>query len=259
MRIAAITALLLSLAGTTASAKNMYVPIAGVTPGANGTFFRTDLRIFNPSTERDMDVTLHFLPTGIDGSNIPGRVFVVPKRGVLVLDNVVPTLLEGATQAVGAIRIDSDTDKSYEFIASSRTYTDSTNPSQAGSYGQFIPARDPADARKKTVILHVANQPKFRTNVGAMNPGDTAATLKFRLLGKDGVTVLESAPKEVLPKSMKQFSTFELFGGFYMEDGSITVESSEPVFTWASVIDNFSGDAIFVSGVEDDASVTPLP
>ena len=114
--------LLLSLAALNASAKNLYIPVAGEVPGANGTYFRTDVRIFNPSYVHDIDVSIHFLPMGMDGSNISGQVFRVPKRQMLVLDNVLRKLYGVTAPAVGALRLDSDTDNSYDFIADSRTY-----------------------------------------------------------------------------------------------------------------------------------------
>ena len=79
------------------------------------------------------------------------------------------------THAIGTIRIDSETDASDEFIASSRTYTDSRDVSRPGTHGQFVKA------------------------------------------------------------------------------------ASGAVFTWASVIDNHSGDAIFVNGVERKDGIQPIP
>ena len=75
MTLAAIT-----LAAAGADARNLYIPIAGEVPGANNTYFRTDVRIFNPSFVDDIDVSIHFLPAGQDGSNISGQVFQVPVR-----------------------------------------------------------------------------------------------------------------------------------------------------------------------------------
>lgn len=40
-----------------------------------------------------------------------------------------------------------------------------------------------------------------------------------------------------------------LFGGVYVWNRVIAMDATAPVFTWGSVIDNDSGDAIFVRGV----------
>lgn len=250
MRTLFLALLLTSQLAGTAFGKNLYIPVGGVTPGQNGSYWRTDVRIFNPSRVHEIDVTLHFLPQGQDGRNIPGRMFHLGKRETLVLDNVVATLVPEATQALGAIRIDSDNGMSHEFIASSRTYTNSAHQTRPGTFGQFVPALDPAGARPTTVALHVSSA-EFRTNFGVMNPGSTAVTVQVTLLGTDGQPFLVSSPQVVPPKSMQQWSMSELFGGVYMENGTAVFEASAPVFSWISRIDNASGDAIFVQGMED--------
>jgi hypothetical protein len=253
-----IPALLSLLLSMTASAKNMYIPAAGVTAGSNGTFWRTDLRIYNPSTVDEIDVTLHFLPQGVDGRNIAGRMFHIGKRETLVLDNVVATLAPELTNAVGAIRIDSDTYASFEFIVSSRTWTGTGDVMRPGTYGQFVPALDPADANRFSAVLHVASSPDVRTNLGVMNPGLEEVSVRMTLLGIDGKPFLESNPMTVPPRSMRQWSIADLFGALYAENGVVIIEATTPVFTWGSVVDNYSGDAIFVRGVANEAGVTPL-
>lgn len=246
-----LAVLLASQLVTSAFAKNMYIPVAGVTPGHNGSFWRTDVRIFNPSSAHDIDVTLHFLPQGMDGTNIPGRVFHLEPRETLVLDNAVAALAPHLATAVGAIRIDSDTDRSYEFIASSRTYTTSGSATRPGTYGQFVPALEVGEATRTAAVLHIAARPDVRANLGVMNPGLAAVTVRFTLLGIDGKPFLSSLPLVVPPRSMQQWAMTDafLFGGVYIGDGTIIADATAPVYTWGSVIDNDSGDAIFVRGV----------
>jgi DNA polymerase III delta prime subunit len=241
-----------------ANAENKYIPAAASAPGGFGTYWKTDVRIFNPSHEHDIDVTVHFLPQGMDGTNISGRVFHVAKRATVVLDDVVALFVPPGTPSTGALRLDSDTDKSYSFVASSRTYTQSGDVTRPGTYGQFIPAYTAGTALKETVLLHVTSRLEARTNVGVMNPGSEPATVTMKLVGIDGVTYLTSDPQEIPPKSMRQWSVSDLFGGLFVTDSTVSVSSTLPVFTYASVVDNASGDAIYVTGVEDRAIVTPL-
>lgn len=241
-----------------AHAENKYIPVAASAPGGFGTYWKTDVRIFNPSYDNDIDVTVHFLPQGMDGTNISGQMFRVAKRSTVALDDVVATFAPAGTAASGALRLDSDTDKSYSFIASSRTYTQSGDVTRPGSYGQFVPAFALSSAHEEAVLLHVASRPDARTNIGVMNPGLVTATVTLRLLSATGNVVLTSAPQQIAPKSMRQWSLTDLFGGLYAADAAVTVSSSVPVFTYASVVDNASGDAIYVAGTEDRAIVSPL-
>jgi hypothetical protein len=244
-------------------AKNLYIPVAGVARGANNTLFRTDVRIFNPSATQDLAVSLHFLPIGQDGSNYPGTIVTVGKRQMLVLDNIAENFFHLPSGSIGAIRLDSDDAVSHAFSADSRTYTDSPNPAVPGTYGQYIPALDSTRGIAKSIVLHVSSSSDlskgFRTNAGIMNPNSTASTVTPRLHRADGTLVAQGAPLTILPKSMTQQSLSSLFGPVTdFEDGFILFDSSLPVFTWASVIDNRSADPIFVLGVEDKDEITPL-
>lgn len=264
-----VAVLLLSTAALGASAKNMYIPVAGRVAGGNNTFFRTDVRIFNPSTTDDISVSIHYLPTGIDGSNIPGKLVSVPKRQMVVLNDIIGDFFGGLVaegNTIGALRLDSDTDASYEFIADSRIYTNSPNAAVQGTYGQYVPAMELSDAKLKTVVLHlkstfdtgIVGQMTYRTNVGVMNPGNEPATVTSVLYGAPGVKLLEGLVITIPPKSMRQMSIPELFGTATFNDGFVTFESTQPVYTWGSVVDNKSGDQVFVRGIEDKAERKPL-
>jgi hypothetical protein len=199
----------------------------------------------------------------MDGSNVPGRVVSIPPRGMAVLDNVVREFLQWTPGGIGAIRLDSDTDYSYEFVAESRTYTDSPNPVVSGTYGQFIPALDVEAARKKTIVTHIsaygALGAGFRANLGVMNPQRVAATVIPRLYAADGTLLKEGPPVIVQPQSMEQIAFAQMF--LYTQpviDGFATFESDQPVFTYASIVDNQSSDQFFPE-VEDKAGVYPIP
>ena len=255
-RLTILTALLIA---TAAEARNLYIPIAGEVPGANNTYFRTDVRIFNPSYVHDIDVTIHFLRAGQDNANISGQVFHVPHRQMLVLNNVVRQLYGVTTPALGALRLDSDTDYSYDFIAESRTYTDSPNPAVAGTYGQFIPALDVTTAKEKTIVVHAIHSNDFRTNVGIMNPQRVPATITPSLVFPDGTLIAEGAQITVPPMSVVQMSVPAMFGtDRQFDDGFVVLDASAKVFGYLSVVDNRSGDPFFVPGVEDKAEVTPI-
>ncbi|HEX6178885.1 MAG TPA: hypothetical protein VF057_11040, partial [Thermoanaerobaculia bacterium] len=79
-------------------------------------------------------------------------------------------------------------------------------------------------------------------------------TVRMAVLGVDGQPFLESAALVVPPKSMRQWALTDLVGGLYMDNGVIAVDATAPVFTWGSVIDNYTGDAIFVRGVAQQES-----
>lgn len=252
MKRSAIALVVFFVAGS-AAAKNLYIPVAGSSPGANGTRFRTDVRIFNPSSTTPIGISVHFLPQNMDGTNIPGRIVAIGPRQVAVLNDIVANFLQWPTPAIGAIRLDSDTDKSYEFSAESRTYTDSPNPNAPGTYGQFIPALDPdADAIKTGIVTHVMSTAAFRTNAGVMNANREPAGVRVTVMKTDGTVAAQSAQFSVPGMSMTLQSLVQLTGlNSELTDGYLVIESTHPVFPFASILDNQSNDSIFVPGVAD--------
>ena len=253
MKRIAIAAAIVFAVASDAAAKNLYIPAAGSAPGANNTRFRTDVRIFNPSSTTPISISVHFLPQGMDGSNIPGRLVAVAPRQMAVLNDIVGDFLQWPVPAVGALRLDSDTDKSYEFTAESRTYTDSPNAAAPGTFGQSIPALDPTtEALKLSVVTHVSNNDAFRTNAGIMNPNREALTATVKLVRADGTLVAESAPFEVPAMSMTLRPITQLFANLpVVDDAYLMINTSLDSFPFASLVDNQSGDAIFIPGAGD--------
>ena len=214
-RIVAI--LILVSAAHAAVAENKYLPVAGVVHGANNTRFRTDVRIFNPSPIETIGVSLHFLPMGIDGSNIPGTSVYVGPGEMVVLNDIVGTFFGYEAPAIGAIRFDSDVAPvSFPFMATSRTYTESPNPAVSGTYGQFIPALDPENAELRTIVLHISQSPDLsrgsRTNAGVMNPNRVPVVINPSLARADGTLIAEGAEFIVPPMSMVQRSVPNMSG-----------------------------------------------
>src|SRR5438309_10837708 len=97
----------LMLFATAASAKELWLSIAGTT--ASGTF-RTDARIFNPSTTKDIQIQAYYLPVGnVDNSAVqPLAPITVLRRHMVVYNDVVASLFHSS--GLGAIRLKSDDD-----------------------------------------------------------------------------------------------------------------------------------------------------
>jgi hypothetical protein len=255
-----LAALLVAATALSATAKNFYLPIAGSVPGVGNTYFRTDIRIFNPSYTMDVDVSIHFLPQGQNNSGISGQLFHVPKRQMLVINDVVGSLIGWTPPLIGALRIDSDGAADYNVLVDSRTYTDSPNPAAPGTFGQFIPALDVNTAIKQSVVVHVSSSADFRTNGVVMNPQRIPATVTASLAYPDGTLVAPEVTITVPPMSMIMFSVPSLFSTQRtFADAFLHFDSDQPVFTGASVVDNRSSDSFYVPGLEDKDEVKPLP
>lgn len=250
MRGRIVGTLLLFLVASAAFGKDVYLSIGGEV----GNFF-TDARIFNPSFDKDIVVSARYLQNNQDNSGVAAVNVTVPKRSMLVLDNVVSNIFHSG--GIGAIRLTSDDD----FVATQRIYARET----AGTLGQFVPGLDATTALKKGALIqlkqHSTTGPgTFRTNLGGANPNAVVANVTFKLYDKNNAVVVTKAfalqPFGVLtPNRIDAF-----FGGTHdLSDSWISFDSDQPVFMYGSVVDNGTTDPTFITASPDSGNAPAGP
>lgn len=241
---AAVAALLIA---SPLLARDIYLGIAGSVG-----VFRTDTRILNPSNAKDITVTGVFLPVGRD--NTTGTIskpITVPKRGMVVLNDVVTSLF--AATGLGAIKLSSSDD----FVATSRIYAGLT----AGTLGQFVPGLEISAAKTKGLLIQLkatgtAGTGTYRTNLGFVNPNASAATLT--LYRHDAANAVVDPPQtlSVPPFGVLFPVSLEATAGDFT-DSWVSYSSSQPLFGFASVIDNGTTDPTYLTAAEDTGSDAP--
>lgn len=254
--------LVLLLLTSTAAAEDRWIPISGSVG-----VFRSDARVFNPSFEKDIQVTARFLPGGNPPANnaavmaAAGVTFTVPKRSMHVLNDVVTTLF-GAS-GVGAVHFTSPD----PFEVTSRIYAQTAD----GTFGQFAPGLAPGVAKTKGAVLQMkasgarGQRGTFRTNVGVVNPAGADTTVQWRLYDRN--SALAGTGSTTLPPFGVSFPIAmadpffwgnTVAAGADLSDAWISYTASNPVFVYASVLDNGTEDQTFVPAV-DDVGVAPQP
>jgi plastocyanin len=253
MRLRLLTLTALAIFATAASAKEVWLSIGGTTAGGT---FRTDARIFNPSTTKDIQIQAYYLPVGnVDNSAVqPLAPITVLKRQQVVYNDVVASLFHSS--GLGAIRLKSDDD----FVATQRIYAVSTS----GTLGQFVAGVDASSAKAKGVIIQLQSGASFRTNVGAANPNSSAANVTFRLYDKNNAVVgtpktLVIAPYGVIAPSGLTGYADGVPGNADLTDSWLSYTSDQPIVAYGSVIDNGTTDPTYIPAAEDTgvAIVTP--
>jgi plastocyanin len=256
MRARYLTVVLVLIFVTPLFAKDVYLSVGGSVG-----VFRTDARIFNPSFDKDITITARYLPSGnIDNSGVATKSITVTKRSMAVYDDVVQSLFGGGAP-LGAVRLTSDDD----FVAAQRIYADLRTGPQAGTLGQFVPGLDVAAALKKGVLIQLKSGNStigpFRTNWGGANPNAVAANVVFKLYDKANTLVdtknLTLQPFGVV--SPANITAFFSTGTRDLTDSWISFESDQPVFLYASVVDNGSTDPTFVPASLDTGVAPPAP
>jgi len=225
-------------------AEDTFIPVVGRTAGASGTYWQSDVTLFNPGAE-SMIVTLRFLESGRDNGAVAGSTLTLPAGKTTVLTDVVEWL--GMSSGSGALLL-SVAGSALNPIVTSRTYTTSDT---GGTYGQAI---DPALARQFGVDRYVAglkSDASFRSNLGFVNRASTAIGVHVTLLSGDGKQV-STAFLEMPGRSQTQMSVASLFpqtnvlglGNFIVRARTI----APSLFAYGSVIDNSTGDPVFIAG-----------
>ena len=251
MRLRLFVIAMLLLVSSVASAKEIWLSIGGTTAGGT---FRTDARIFNPSTTKDIQIQAWYLPVGnVDNSAVQALApITVLKRQQLVYNDVVTSLFHSS--GLGAIRLKSDDD----FVATQKIYA----VTSGGTLGQFVAGVDATSAKAKGLMIQLQNSGgngqtgTFRTNVGAANPNPTAATVTWRLydknnaqVGNDHVLVMPPfgviAPGGLIGYGENVPSTADL------SDSWLSYSSDKPIVAYASVVDNGTTDPTYIAAAED--------
>jgi plastocyanin len=178
-----------------------------------------------------------------------------------ILNDVTTALF--STDKLGAIRFVSDD----EFEVTSRIYAITA----AGTLGQFGPGLPTASAKTRGAILQLKSSGgagqtgTFRTNIGAVNPNSTAANVTWTLYDRNnariaGKTTQLAATGVMGPTNMASGTFFDV-GTADISDAWVSYSSDQPVFVYASVVDNGTTDQTFVPAVDDKGvpPVTPPP
>jgi len=250
---------ILALTATTLLANEIVIPIAGSVG-----VFRSDLRIFNPSQTKDLQVLAWYLPTG-NVSNIGAQPFnfIVPKRHMASYNDVVSSLFHAT--GLGGILLAS----TEEFVATQRIYATSTTACSSAvnpcTLGQFIIGVDSESAQKNGVLVQLSSPststPASRTNIGALNTTNSTANVTWRVYDSANTLVgtaktIPMPPYAVIgPADIRTFGT-SIPPTADLSDAWVSFTSDQPILAYASVVDNGSTDQTYIPAAVD---TDPLP
>lgn len=255
-RIATLFFLLAGLA-TLAFPKDVFLSIGGTVGNGGVGSFRTDLRIFNPSQTKDIQIQAFFLPTGGgDNSGAVAKTITIHPRQMAVYDDAITALFQDTR--LGGIRLSSSDD----FVATQKIYSVAAN----GTLGQFLGGIDSSTAKKNGVLLQIkangsnGQQGTFRTNLGALNPNGAAANTTWRLYDKNNALVGSAKTLALPPYAVVGPSELRGFFGAPAEadlsDAWVGYTSDQAIVAYVSVVDNGTTDPTYIPAIEDTGATT---
>ncbi|MCK6684335.1 MAG: hypothetical protein L6R30_18185 [Thermoanaerobaculia bacterium] len=235
------------------------VTINGVAraPGKEGTFFRTDVRIFNPDSK---PAQLQVTPLSAPALAAPVNV-ALNAGEVREIEDVLGALFSAPEGTTGSLLFTSAAPMSV-MARTSNVSRDGT----PGTYGAFQAGHAETaflTPQSKGVLPGLSNTrevPGYRSNIGIL-AGKSGVTLRLTLKSRTGQTLGTNDSVSLPSHGWTQPGLDALFPGLQVPDDSVLeiVPAEGTADLYASIIDNATGDPVI--GVADDfrGSTCALP
>jgi hypothetical protein len=238
-RIAILVLLVLS---TSAFAGEVLIPVAYRGGGANGTQWRTDITISNVTTAplqiAPVPVTITFHRD--NGENLEVSMPLAKMEVLSVTDAVYQWW--SVENGGGIVRVTWDAPDA-RIAAHARIYT----TGEHGQYGQSVPGLETSRLVTEHFLPGLSGVDGNRTNVGISNPSTTTALFWVELFDTAGNS-RGSFATGVPARSFRQLNDiFSYFQAGPLHAAMVRITASNvPVYAYASIVRNDSGDATFI-------------
>jgi hypothetical protein len=226
------------------SATQLLIPAAGSTPGANGTFFRSDISISN-FANHDQLLKLQWLPQG--ASSTGSKTITITQLSFVHSGDFVTEIL-GQT-GLGAILVtgvtsSGDPDSTAALYVQSQIWT--PQPGTAGATSQSFPTIPTNTINTKTAGLlfprPIRDVSTYRYNVGIVNldPANTQ-TINIAIPNIIPFNVTLTVPPMGMQVALMSFAN--PFPELMLDNLTPSATKSNSWVAWGSTIDNITGDA----------------
>jgi CHRD domain len=234
-------------------AETYYFPVVGHVDGVNNTRFVADVRAVNTSTS-PVTLAMEFFastPAGLQSASAVKGTLLAPGQEIVVNDVVASQF---SATGLGALKLG----PSSGMPTGVRVFND-LRPADGGTTGFFIRPKGISDAAASGTLLFLSQATDaqvqindgFRTNIGWFNPNLGAAGASFQLHRASDGTVLGTADVVIAGLSQTQQAVYQLISSVpaadrAQEDFYVTWTSTVPIFVYAAVVDNKTGDVVYV-------------
>jgi hypothetical protein len=240
-----------------ASAPELLIPVAGSTPGANGTFFKSDITLGN-FADHAQAVRVTWLPQGATATY--STTITLGARSFIRSADFVHDYL--GQSGLGAILVTGvngfGLDNTATLYAASRIW--SPQPGTSGTTSQSLPAIATSTINTTDAALFSlgGRDGSFRTNVGFVNL-DPTNEQTFNIVFTQSPLPF-AIPVTVPPMSMQQatLGSSNFFSPeFLVTNGTPVATRSNLWIAYGSTVDNVTGDAWSVLAVPGAPNINP--
>jgi PKD repeat protein len=265
VRITVLLLLAVATVGAGAAAADVVIPSSAFSSGQNNAEFHSDVRVFNP-TNSPITFTPVFYRSDANG-NVVGTVqmpaVTIGPRQQLSYDNVLASLFGQSKGVFGPIRFQS----AGTLLVSSGVNNVNACGSGATS-GQWLPGIDVGQALRAGTLVQLAASADgatgYRSNVDFMNPGPSTASVTVKVRKGDGSQLSSNTiavpANGLLQRRLDDGGTFPGVAGTTDTNLWLEFASDQPVLSFASVINNGSGDpfAIVMTAEPNVSASSPV-
>ena len=236
----------------TAPAARILVPAAGSVQGLNGTFFHSDIAIFN-YRQVAQTVALQWLPQGVSGVGEAATIITIPAlSGVISQDFVNDILHRSGLGAilVSAVTTDLQPDPGGALFVTSRIWTPQAgNPT--GTVSQTFPTIDTTRINSSNVaILGQRISEQYRANVGIVNLSTSTQTFEVLQNSDDPTFAPVLQPVTVPARSIQQVTLQNNRAtALQVRVRATTIVDPSLWVAYGSSVDNVTGDSWSSLGV----------
>lgn len=219
--------------------KHQTVPVIAKAKGAYGTDWRSDLKILNPFQSQNL--VFRYYTSG----NTFETTKQIPQNSLISYNDIVSSLFPSAPEnSSGSLHIYSDNG----LFLTSRTY----NLVENKTYGQFIPGINEDETLLKNevgLLLHLTYNNDYRCNIGFTEFSGTPSEVQIKLydknrqlLGFKNYSIGAYSNLQII-NIFQDLNIQNYYDGAYIE---IRILNGNAIYAYASVVDNRTGDSIFI-------------
>ena len=219
-----------------------YIPVAVRTAGLRNTAWRTELALTNASASSTQNILITLEPDS--GDSTTRSLVLLPGRSAVYQD-VIETLFSRSA-AAGKLVVHTTTPQ--ELVVTSRTWT--TGPD--GNFGEFVPARRFAEStgrgEQQVNAINLENSAAFRTNIGLTEVVGNDMTVRIRIFDAQNHQIF-TTDQYVGPRGHLQFNLANAGAPEFLSGRASfeVIAGAGRLFAYASVIDNASGDPVYIA------------
>jgi hypothetical protein len=229
-------------------APQILVPAAGSVQAANGTFFHSDIAIYNYRNEAQT-ILLQWLPRGTSGLTGPlVQMRLSALSGVISEDFVVNFLHQQGVGAILVTALSSDgsvptVDPAGRLVVTERIWT--PQPGTTGTVSQTFPTLATSEINSQApAILGQRIDDRYRTNVGIVNLSSSEVSFDV-LQNSDDPTVAPIVQTVTVPPFAMQQVSAQNFKATALQIRVTAPSTISPAqwMAYGSSVDNVTGDS----------------